>query len=785
MAVTPGSLLLDHSSEILLAVDPATLEIVAANQRAGQMLGYETSELLGRQITEIESTLADVFYWEDVRQGGIGEVEDMEGLYACADGSMLPVVKTARRATAGDRELLLLRVRDERGLKRAEANLAELTAQLQATLESISDGILVTDIEGRIVNMNRRFAMMWEIPESILLEDSDVVGNWLASQLTDGSTHATAIDAADVDGHGESIGMLELKNGRVFERRSRPQTEHDRVIGRVFSFHDIAEHILSWRQMAIARERAEVANRTKSEFLAMMSHEIRTPLNGVLGMTALLLDTQLDRDQRQLGETIRSSATALLTIINDILDFSKIEAHKLALERIDFNLASLMEDFSDLYALRAAEKRLDFAWSLAPDTPVRLCGDPGRLRQILTNLVGNALKFTAHGGIAIGIEPCGMGLDAVELRFTVTDTGIGIPPSRLDAIFNPFEQADASTTRRYGGTGLGLAISAQLAEMMEGAIGVDSTEGSGSTFWFTVRMLKQRPEADEPLLPGEDRLRELAGSRVLVVDESEHNRRLLDDILGRWGFDVTAVANAETALAELGAATEAGQPLRVALIDQTLHDLDGETLGRRIRERPEFAGTRLVLMTRLGQRGDAQRMAEIGFAGYLSKPIKRSLLIDSLLAVLGDAHGHVPLVTKHAIAEARRAEARLLVAEDNRINQNVMLALLKKLGFTRIDLAQDGEEALIKATQNVYDLILMDCLMPNRDGYEATRELRRRGLTLPIVAITANVSDEDVEECIAAGMNGHLHKPISHEALAEAMNRWLPAVGDGEDASIA
>jgi signal transduction histidine kinase len=315
---------------------------------------------------------------------------------------------------------------------RAEANLTELTAQLQATLEAIWEGILVTDTEGRIVNMNRRFSSMWEVPEAVLLEDSDAIRRWLGTQLLapdpDGVCPATAL-ADDVDGNRFAI--VELRNGKVFERRSRPQTAHDQVIGRVFSFHDITERIVSEREMTLARERAEVANRAKSEFLAMMSHEIRTPMNGVIGMTSMLLDTALDAEQRQFAETIRTSGEALLTIINDILDFSRIEAHKLTLDKVDFNLVSLMEDFADLYALRAAEKQLDFSWSLAPETPVQLHGDPGRLRQVITNLVGNAIKFTSAGGVGTAIEASSNSDNAVELHFAVTDTGIGIPAHRL------------------------------------------------------------------------------------------------------------------------------------------------------------------------------------------------------------------------------------------------------------------------------------------------------------------------------------------------------------------
>ncbi|HEX8978236.1 MAG TPA: response regulator [Parasulfuritortus sp.] len=770
------SLLLDQSSEMLLAVDAATLAIVAANQRVSDMLGYAHSDLIGRPITELECALADVFYWEEVRAGG-GEVEDVEGLYACADGSTLPVMKTVRRVVCEDCDVLLLRVRDERSLKRAETNLAELAAQLRATLESIWEGILVTDAEGRIVNMNRRFSAMWEIPGDILVQDSDAVMAWLSSQLADPESAVLGANPAAEDG-SDQFDLVELRNGRVFEQRSRLQTMRDQVIGRVYSFHDITERIVSEREATLARERAEVANRAKSEFLAMMSHEIRTPMNGVIGVTQLLLDTELDAEQREFAETIRSSGDALLTIINDILDFSKIEAHKLTLEKIDFNLMTLMESFADLYALRAAEKQLDYAWSLSPETPALLRGDPGRLRQILTNLVGNAIKFTARGEIGVAIEVRSTTDHDAELYFAVSDTGIGIPADRLEAIFLPFEQADRSMTRKYGGTGLGLAISAQLAEMMGGEIGVESREGYGSTFWFTARLERQPAAARNALLPGEEQMPRLAGNRILVVDDNDHNRRLLHDILSRWSFQVVSAADAETAMHVIEAAARVGRPFQLALVDARLPGMDGEALGRWLRDHPKLAETRLVLMTRVGQRADARRLAENGFAGHLSKPVKRALLIDCLLRVFKKETGAARAESRSA-GSVRNRTARILLAEDNKINQVVAIAMLKKLGLANVDIAQDGQEALAMAANVPYDLILMDCLMPNMDGYQATHELRRRGVNLPILAITANAMAEDVDRCLAAGMNDYLAKPINYELLTAAMDKWLPPAEGG------
>jgi signal transduction histidine kinase/DNA-binding response OmpR family regulator len=786
LPVFPDRLLLDQTAEMLLAVDPKNLLIVAANHRASELLGYPSNILIGQPITDLECALADVFYWEEVRQGGSGEVDNVEGLYVCSDGSALPVVKSIRRVAHDGRDWLVLRVRDERSLKGVEDSMTQLAAQLQATLEATGDGILVLDTDGGIVNMNRRFSSMWSIPDAALLDGDTAIINWLDSQLVDPalSIFQNAADAFDA----ESFDVLELANGKFFERRSRPQTARDSIIGRVFSFHDITERVLSERELISAREKAEQANRAKSDFLAMMSHEIRTPMNGVIGMSSLLLDTPLTSEQQQFGQIIRSSAQALLAIINDVLDFSKIEARKLSLEVIDFNLFSLLEDFADLYFIRAAEKQLDFAWSIAPETAIRLRGDPGRLRQTLTNLVSNAIKFTHSGGVSVAVNTVEDSKNDILLRFEVSDTGIGIPEDRLDSIFNPFEQADSSTTRKYGGTGLGLAISSQLVAMMGGQIGACPRPEGGTTFWFTVRFSHQEAHqapAEAPL-PGESQMPALCGTRILLVDASEHNRQLLGEVLGRWGFQTHGVADAESALACLTEQHAAGNPFKLVLLDRLLRGVDGETLGRWIRERPQLADTRLVLMTATGYRGDAQRLGEIGFDAYLPKPIKRSLLIDCLLTVLGNPQGQAgkpALVTRHSIAENKRSMARILLAEDNRVNQMVLVAMLRKLGYTNIEVAEDGEQAVSKVLAAPFDLVLMDCQMPRMDGYEATLALRQKNCTLPIIAVTANAMREDIEHCLAAGMNAHLAKPVVLQSLAIELEKYFP-IETGENVDL-
>ena len=771
-------LLLDHADEMLLLVAPDTLEIRAANRIARDRLGYPSGGLVGKKITEIESALADVFFWQEVSQGAAGDIDESESLYRRSDGGLLAVARTVRRISADGRDWLILRVRDIRREKEVAADLAQLASQLQATLEATVDGILVVAPDNRIVNMNRRFAEMWGLPENLRFRgDDSQVYDFLAGKLRDPSGYGSRME--DIGSHpdADSFDMLELADGRVFERKSRPQYLHDQIVGRVFSFHDITERVAGERALIQARDHAEMANRAKSEFLAMMSHEIRTPMNGILGMSELLLDTPLNAEQREFTGVLKSSAEALLSIINDILDYSKIEARKLAVDRADFNLHALLEDFADLYGIRAAEKHLELTWQMDPEVPALLRGDPGRLRQILVNLVGNAIKFTERGGIDLHVEVVGAWDGEVQLRFVVVDSGIGIPEGALERIFDPFEQADGTTTRRYGGTGLGLAISRSLTELMGGRIGASSVEGNGAKFWFTATLERQPPSARELPLPGEERLARRAGARILVVDDRQANRDMLERQLAAWGFRPAVAADAETGFAMLKQAAADGAPYRVALIDKLMPGIDGETLGKWIRATPELLGTALVLATSAGERGEAHRLAEGGFGAYLPKPVKRSLLLDCLLTVLDqdpqERHPDHAIITQHSLADARRGNTHLLLVEDNPVNSQVALAMLGQLGYTRVDVAENGRQALDAVGRLVYDLILMDCQMPVMDGYEATRAMRQAGCTTPIVALTANAMVGDREKCLAAGMDDYIAKPVKARTLADTLEHWL------------
>ncbi len=694
--------------------------------------------------------------------------------------------------------IVLLR-RTDSGIRAYQEELSESHARMRAITDSALDAILMMDPNGNISYWN-------PAAESLSgYNKEEAIGkplHLLIAPQRYHEAHQQAFTRFQQTGQGDAI-------SRISELSVRHKDGHEIAIELSLSalhlnggwhsigiLHDISERKMiekalleSNREMAAATAlanemamRAEMANIAKSEFLANMSHEIRTPMNGVIGMTGLLLDTRLDDDQRRYAEIVRASGEALLSLINDILDFSKIEAGKLDMETLDFDLRATLDGFAEMMALKAHEKGLEFLCAAAPNVPTFLMGDPGRLRQILVNLTGNAVKFTHKGEISVrALLEKETDTDAL-IRFSVRDTGIGIPANKQSMLFEKFTQVDASTTRKYGGTGLGLAISKQLSEAMGGEIGVNSEEGKGTEFWFTVRLRKQqkRLQDGELSLQSGRSSAGLRGARILIVDDNETNREILNVQFTTWGARPDEAPDGMTCLRKLREAVDENDAYCVAVLDMQMPGMDGEMLGRAIRADAILRNTRLIMMTSLGQRGDAARLKEIGFEAFLPKPVRQTELLESLTALLSGkaAPNGKHMLTRHTIRELRRTNMRILLAEDNIINQQVALGILNKLGM-RADAVANGAEAIAALEHIPYDLVLMDVQMPEMNGYEATmhiRDLKSSVLNhqIPIIAMTANAMDGDREKCLEAGMNDYVSKPVAPDALADTLDKWLP-----------
>jgi PAS domain S-box-containing protein len=662
----------------------------------------------------------------------------------------------------------------------AMAEQLQATVQLnESILNSAGEGIFGVNPAGRTTFINPAAAAMlgYSVEELMGQRLHDVVRpatqRAAAYAWEDSPITATLRDGGV---HFVTDEVYHRRDGSSFpvEYVSTPLRNDGVIGGAVVAFKDITER--------------RALEKMKDEFVSMVSHELRTPMNGVIGMAGLLLDTRLSSDQREYAETVRRSGEALLAIINDILDFSKIEAGRLDLEIIDLDVREVVEDVAGLLAQQAHVKGIELAPQVAPDLPRALRGDPGRLRQILFNLVGNAVKFTHTGEVVVAARIAETTADSVLVRFEVRDTGIGIPPEAQARLFQAFTQADSSTTRKYGGTGLGLVICKRLVELMHGQIGVESEPGRGSTFWFTARFEVAPAGAGVP-----GARPDLRGVRALVVDDNATNRRILQEQLVSCGIVSQGAEDGAHALALLAEAARAGAGPALAILDMQMPGMDGLELARRIKSDPATTATRLVLLTSLGQ-GDRQEEAAAGIAAALTKPVRQAQLFDVLAGVLADtdaasrAERIEPLLTlEPMLADAiesvlpepteAAATSRILVVEDSSINQQVALGMLRRLGY-RADAVANGLEAIDSLERIHYAAVLMDCQMPEMDGFEASVEIRRREAGTrhtPIVAMTGNAMEGDRDRCLAAGMEGYISKPVRIEELRAALQRWLPA----------
>jgi PAS domain S-box-containing protein len=656
----------------------------------------------------------------------------------------------------------------------ALTQLAKERDLLQALVRSIGDGLCFVEAGDRLRFMNPAAERLLGWTEAELAGRPVLETIMAASEAIDQSAGAQApapLEALVGAGRAyrDDDACFKHKDGSLLPVSYvlNPVFRQAALVGAVLVFRDISGRKAAAEELSLAKEAAEAANDAKSRFLANMSHEIRTPMNAIIGMTGLLLNADLPGEQREYVEIVRSAGTALLSIVSDILDFSKIEAGRLELEQQPFDLRACIEASLDLVAAEASQSGLDLAYDIAPETPTMIVGDVARLRQILVNLLSNAVKFTRRGEVVLTVDAQPYEAGRYALHFRLRDTGIGIPPDRLDRLFRSFSQVDSSTTRRYGGTGLGLAISRRLAELMGGTMWVESQLGEGSTFHFRIRA--QAVTADRRVqMVG--RQAHLDGKRVLVVDDNLNNRRILARLLGSWGMEVGMAGSGPEALALI----EARPGLDLAVLDMQMPDMDGGTLARAIRERYDAQRLPLILLTSLGI--DESKVDDIDFEAVLTKPVKFGQLYSALSQVIaGEA---VTIAQALPVPEldpglAGRHPLRLLVVEDNAINQKVAIKILERLGY-RADLAADGLEAVDAVKRQHYDVLLMDVQMPNLDGLEATRQIR---LELPaarqpqIVAMTAYASARDRDLCIAAGMDDYISKPVQIEEIVAVLVR--------------
>ncbi len=768
---------IEASPVAIMAVAPDGT-VMKWNRAAERIFGWTEEEVLGRFLPIVPEEKREEFGYlrEKVLAGNA--LSDMELLRLRKDGSFVDVsLSTSAIHDAKGNAIAIVEVMEDITVrKRAEEELRKLSQAVEQTPACV----VITDAQGTIEYVNPQFtATTGYTREEALGMNPRILNSGECSPEVYRHLWKTITSGREWRGEFHN----RKKNGELYWESaiiSPVRNEQGAITHFLAVKENITERKRTEQELHKAKESAEVANRAKSEFLANMSHEIRTPMNGIIGMTELVLDTQLNPEQREYMGMVRESADSLLTLINAILDFSKIEAGKFSLDLTEFDLGDHLDSTLKFLAPRAHQKGLEMIYNIAPEVPPGLIGDPTRLRQILVNLVGNAVKFTDRGEIAVRAEVQSLLDDRVALHFSVTDTGIGIPLEKQQVIFQAFSQADSSTTRKYGGTGLGLAISAHLVEMMGGKIWVESEVGQGSTFHFTAHFgLPKVVSAPSPRMEKVD----LTNLPVLVVDDNSTNLRILEAMLRHWKMRPTLADAGARGLELMLEHKGSGEPFPLVLIDAMMPLMDGFALAEKIKRDPTLAGATIMMLTSAGQRGDAARCRELGIAAYLIKPIRQSDLLDAILMALGKpAQGKVrpALITCYSLRKSQR-RLHVLLAEDNLVNRQLAVRLLEKAGHTVVA-AGNGREAvdlLEGSAGQGFDLVLMDVQMPVLDGFRTTALIREKesagGRHIPIIAMTAHALKGDRERCLAAGMDGYVTKPISSAKLFDAIDALVPS----------
>lgn len=724
------------------------------------LLSFRLQRVISEPIRELAETASSVSAHENYSIRAVKRGQDEIGGLFDQFNSMLDRIQ--------QRDVAIQKAHD--GL---EKRVEERTSYLNALIENSPLAIMVLDSERRVQLCNPAFEQMFQYSRQ------ELIGKPVDGLLAETNLLAEARNISHETLGGIPMNLVTQrmrKDGSLVdvELHGVPLVVKGEVVGSLGLYQDISARKRTEEAMRQAKEAAEASSRAKSEFLANMSHEIRTPMNGIMGMTELVLDTELDSEQREYLNMAKLSADSLLSLINDILDYSKIEAGKLEIDVIDFNLGDAIGDTMKTLSLRAHQKGLELAYDVRPDVPDALLGDPGRLRQIIVNLVGNAIKFTERGEVILYVETEWRTGEDIQLHFTISDTGIGIPVEKQATIFEAFTQADGSMSRTYGGTGLGLTISSRLVGFMHGRIWVESEPGKGSHFHFTAHFGLQKAPARTIVPRDPATLRDM---RVLVVDDNATNRQILSKMLTNWHINPRAVESGAKAIVALRESQGLGRIYPLILLDAQMPEMDGFALAETIKRNPDWKSATIMMLSSAGQRGDAKRCRELGISAYLTKPVRQAELLDAVLTALGTKptkEAAPALVTRHSLRENGN-HLRILLAEDNAVNQAVAVRLLEKRGHS-VTVSGNGEEALAALEKQSFDLVFMDIQMPEMDGFEATAAIREKekvsGHHLPVIAMTAHAMSGDRERCLGAGMDDYITKPIRPQELSDLLTHY-------------